>query len=240
MGRGERENEAQKIHIFLSFRLQKWELGREYRYTDTRQDEQERGVSIKASPMSLVMQDLRGKSYCLNMMDVPGHVNFRYDHPTYKQPLNGNKEDVVSPIPPHRPAFPQKHTHTHTHTRTHTHTHAHTRTRSDEMTAALRIADGAVVVVDAAEGVMAQTERALRHAVEARVPIVLCINKIDRLLAELKLPPSDAYHKLSHTIDEVSVCAFSVWLVGDVVVEPDFTLHQPKNQLNPLKLPNIR
>lgn len=71
------------------------------RYTDTRIDEQERKISIKAVPMSLVLEDSCSKSYLCNIMDTPGHVNF-----------------------------------------------------SDEMTAALRLADGAVLIVDAAEGVM--------------------------------------------------------------------------------------
>lgn len=71
------------------------------RYTDTRIDEQERKISIKAVPMTLVLEDSNTKSYLCNIMDTPGHVNF-----------------------------------------------------SDEMTAALRLADGAVLIVDAAEGVM--------------------------------------------------------------------------------------
>lgn len=47
-----------------------------FRYTDTLFTEQERGVSIKSSPLSVVMQDLKDKSFFLNLMDTPGHVNF--------------------------------------------------------------------------------------------------------------------------------------------------------------------
>lgn len=43
-----------------------------------------------------------------------------------------------------------------------------------------------------------------RACVQENLPMVLVINKIDRLVLELKLPPSDAYHKLRHTIEEVS------------------------------------
>lgn len=74
------------------------------RYTDTRIDEQERQISIKSVPMSLVLENSIGKSYLCNIIDTPGHVNF-----------------------------------------------------SDEMTAALRLVDGAVVVVDAVEGVMVRS-----------------------------------------------------------------------------------
>lgn len=51
---------------------------------------------------------------------------------------------------------------------------------------------------------MMATERALRHAVQERLPVVLCINKIDRLMLELKLPPADAYYKLRLVIDQVN------------------------------------
>lgn len=64
-----------------------------------------------------------------------------------------------------------------------------------------------MLFVDAAEGIMLNTERLLRHAVQERVPLTICINKIDRLILELKLPPADAYYKLRHIIDELnSVC----------------------------------
>ena len=45
---------------------------RPMRFTDTRLDEQERGVSIKMVPMSLVMEAASGKSYLCNIIDTPG------------------------------------------------------------------------------------------------------------------------------------------------------------------------
>ena len=75
---------------------------------------------------------------------------------------------------------------------------------SDEVTTALRLVDGVVIVVDAVEGLMVNTERLLRHVVAERLPMTLVINKVDRLILELKLPPNDAYFKLRHTIEEVN------------------------------------
>jgi 116 kDa U5 small nuclear ribonucleoprotein component len=50
--------------------------GKPLRYTDTRDDEQSRGISIKAMPMTLVLPGGSGKSYLVNLIDCPGHVNF--------------------------------------------------------------------------------------------------------------------------------------------------------------------
>ena len=75
---------------------------------------------------------------------------------------------------------------------------------SDEATAAFRLADGVVLFVDAHEGVMLNTDRLIKHAIQERLPITLCINKIDRLILELKLPPQDAYFKLRNIIDEIN------------------------------------
>lgn len=52
--------------------------------------------------------------------------------------------------------------------------------------------------------VMLNTERLIKHAVQERLAITICINKVDRLIVELKLPPTDAYYKLRHIVDEVN------------------------------------
>ena len=121
------------------------------RYTDTHLLEREQKLSIKSSPMSLLLEGTRGKSYLLNMLDTPGHVNF-----------------------------------------------------ADEVAASLRAVDGVVLVVDVVEGVQASTELAIKHAVLAGLPLVLLINKMDRLVNELRLPPADAYFKLKHVVEEVN------------------------------------
>ncbi|KAM0485173.1 hypothetical protein ACHAPX_001154 [Trichoderma viride] len=121
------------------------------RYTDVHVLERERGISIKAAPMSLVLQSTKGKSHLLHIVDTPGHVNF-----------------------------------------------------VDEVAAAFRLVDGVCLVVDVVEGVQINTEQIIKHAVLEDIPLTLIINKMDRLILELKLPPKDAYFKLKHVVEEVN------------------------------------
>ncbi|PHH60567.1 hypothetical protein CDD81_1539 [Ophiocordyceps australis] len=123
----------------------------EVRYTDIHLVERERGLSVKAAPMSLVLQSSKGKSHLVNLIDTPGHVNF-----------------------------------------------------VDEVAAAFRLVDGVCLVVDVVEGVQVNTEQIIKHAVLEDVPLTLVINKMDRLILELKLPPKDAYFKLKHVVEEVN------------------------------------
>ena len=78
-------------------------------------------------------------------------------------------------------------------------------------TTAMRVSDGIVLVVDAAEGVMTGTERAIRRAASAGLAIVLVINKIDRLWLELKMPPDDGMHvggRVEERVVASCVCTF--------------------------------
>jgi elongation factor 2 len=71
------------------------------------------------------------------------------------------------------------------------------------VTRALRAIDGVVVVSDSVEGIMTQTETVTRQALEERVRPVLYINKIDRLVKELRLDPPAMQKWLSNIIAEI-------------------------------------
>ncbi|KAK8867811.1 P-loop containing nucleoside triphosphate hydrolase protein [Apiospora arundinis] len=152
------------------------------RATDTRQDEQDRGITIKSTAISLYgelpqeddIKDIQnqktdGNGFLINLIDSPGHVDF-----------------------------------------------------SSEVTAALRVTDGALVVVDTVEGVCVQTETVLRQALSERIKPVVIINKVDRALLELQVSKEDLYQSFSRTIESVNV-VISTYLdktLGDLQVYP--------------------
>ncbi len=73
-----------------------------------------------------------------------------------------------------------------------------------DVTQAMRVVDGSVVVVCAVEGVMPQTETVLKQALAERVKPVLFINKVDRAIKELKLSSEALQKRLANIVIEVN------------------------------------
>uniref|UniRef100_A0A663LKM2 Elongation factor-like GTPase 1 n=1 Tax=Athene cunicularia TaxID=194338 RepID=A0A663LKM2_ATHCN len=75
---------------------------------------------------------------------------------------------------------------------------------SSEVSTAVRLCDGCIIVVDAVEGVCPQTQAVLRQAWLENIRPVLVINKIDRLIVELKLTPQEAYLHLKNILEQIN------------------------------------
>ncbi|MEM2880081.1 MAG: elongation factor EF-2, partial [Candidatus Bathyarchaeia archaeon] len=75
---------------------------------------------------------------------------------------------------------------------------------SGNVTRSLRAVDGALVVVDAVEGPMTQTETVLMQALRERVKPILFINKVDRLIRELKLSPEEIQKRFARIITRIN------------------------------------
>ncbi|KAJ1547393.1 Elongation factor 2, partial [Cladochytrium tenue] len=151
------------------------------RVMDTRPDEQQRGITIKSTAISMyfemgeedvkeIKQKTDGREFLINLIDSPGHVDF-----------------------------------------------------SSEVTAALRVTDGALVVVDTIDGVCVQTETVLRQALGERIKPVVIINKVDRALLELQLDKESLYTTFLRTIESINVIisTYNDKALGDLQVYPD-------------------
>lgn len=73
-----------------------------------------------------------------------------------------------------------------------------------EVSTAARLSDGGLVLVDAVEGVHIQTHAVLRQAWIEKLTPCLVLNKIDRLICELKFNPMEAYNRLQRIVHEVN------------------------------------
>ncbi len=73
-----------------------------------------------------------------------------------------------------------------------------------DVTRAMRAVDGAIVLSCASEGIMPQTETVLRQALKERVRPILFINKVDRLIREVKLTPEEMQKRFIDIINSVN------------------------------------
>ncbi|CAK1542205.1 unnamed protein product [Leptosia nina] len=75
---------------------------------------------------------------------------------------------------------------------------------SSEVSTAVRLCDGAIVVVDVVEGVCPQTRLVLKQAYSENIRPVLVLNKIDRLIVEMKMSALDAYVHITQVLEQVN------------------------------------
>jgi len=172
------------------------------RYTDTRKDEAERGITIKSTGISMFFE------YDMAAGEVAGlsaeETKANEESMAAIQDENANiqindKSYLINLIDsPGHVDF------------------------SSEVTAALRVTDGALVVVDTIEGVCVQTETVLRQAIGERVKPVLMVNKVDRALLELQLSGEDLYQAFCRAIESVNVIVsmYNDESLGDIQVDP--------------------
>ena len=93
---------------------------------------------------------------------------------------------------------------------------------SSEVTAALRVTDGALVVVDSIEGVCVQTDTVLRQAMAEKIRPVLMINKIDRNILELQEDAEAIYQRFAKAVDAVNMVVgnYQQSDMGDLTLHP--------------------
>merc|ERR1719239_1910522 len=96
---------------------------------------------------------------------------------------------------------------------------------SSEVTAALRVTDGALVVVDCVSGVCVQTETVLRQAISERIKPIVFMNKMDRALLELQLDEESLYKTFERIVENINVIIATYndedGPMGNIQVSPD-------------------
>lgn len=165
------------------------------RFTDTRKDEQERCITIKSTAVSMFFPLAeRDAQY------IKGEQQLEYvtNESGQKTPYTGFLINLIDS--PGHVDF------------------------SSEVTAALRVTDGALVVVDCISGVCVQTETVLRQAISERIKPVLFMNKMDRALLELQLGQEELYQTFQRIIENINVIIATYCEengpMGNIMVDP--------------------
>lgn len=74
----------------------------------------------------------------------------------------------------------------------------------DEVESTIGVVEGAVLVIDVLEGFTKRDKRILAVLIRRNLPFLIVLNKFDRLILELRLPPSDFYYKVRSVLDDIN------------------------------------
>lgn len=75
----------------------------------------------------------------------------------------------------------------------------------DDVSTALQAADGAVLVLDSLEGFSKSDKRTVTCLIKRNIPFTVVLNKFDRIILELRLPPRDFYLKVKYILDDLNL-----------------------------------
>uniref|UniRef100_A0A0F7ZE56 Elongation factor-like 1 n=1 Tax=Crotalus adamanteus TaxID=8729 RepID=A0A0F7ZE56_CROAD len=105
---------------------------------------------------------------------------------------------------------------------------------SSEVSTAVRLCDGCIIVIDAVEGVCSQTHAVLRQAWLENIRPVLVINKIDRLILEVKFTPQEAYSHLKNILEQVNAITATLFTsqILEKRAEKDVDVHLNSDPTN--------
>ncbi|KXS21129.1 P-loop containing nucleoside triphosphate hydrolase protein [Gonapodya prolifera JEL478] len=164
-------------------------LAGKIRYLDSREDEQIRGITMKSSGISLYFKVVSGGAA---QQTQAQRAQDAADGGAASPPGQSPTSDLNTPHPTARDYIINL-----------IDSPGHV-DFSSEVSTASRLCDGALVLVDVVEGVQTQTYTVLRQAWEENLRPILVLNKIDRLVTELRMTTMEAHARLAQIVERVN------------------------------------
>ena len=101
---------------------------------------------------------------------------------------------------------------------------------SSETSSAVKLADGAIIVIDVVEGVCAQTRTILQQAYNEKLKPILFLNKIDRLIQERNMNSTEAEEHLRRVLEQVNAVIGNIF-ASDVFLQEDLSKDNQESAL---------